>query len=552
MQLFWYQSDVKDQTVAAWRYVRNILVGIPTGGGKTPTFSSIIADNSAAREISFAIAHRQELISQLCMTLARWNVEHRIIGNSALIRWIVQLQQEEFGRHWYNPNARCYAVGVDTLISQADKWHRVCESANLWVIDEAHHVLRANKWGKAVDLFPNAYGLGVTATPGRADRKGLGRQADGVFDQLILGPTPRELINEGFLTDYRIVAPPSDIDLSSVGVSSVTGDFVPQQLRQAVRRSHIVGDVVDHYIKFAQGLQGVTFATDIETAVEISNKYNARGIKSEVVTSKTKDKARVEMLKRFRNRGIQQLVNVDILGEGFDVPGIECVSMARPTESFPLFSQQFGRALRPMKGKTHALIIDHVNNVRRLGLPDAPRVWSLAGSDRRSRERHSLTKTCRHPDCLRPYDMWHRTCPFCGHYNEPIGRSDPSFVEGDLQELDLATLKRMRQEVNNVDMPAGALRAHLRKNNVNPGAAVNIERAHMSRQEAQRELREAMKLWAGMQEQMGRGESESLRRFYHEFQVDVLSAQALGRNEAYELAQKVYLSIIAYQMGVAA
>lgn len=544
-----YQADIKNQTLEAWKRVKNVIFSLPTGGGKTPVFSSIIAGNSG---VSFAIAHRQELISQLCITLARWGVEHRIIGNSALVRWIVQLQVEEFGRHFYNPNAKCYAIGVDTLISRADTMRRACESANLWVIDEAHHVLQANKWGKAVALFPNAYGLGVTATPGRADRKGLGRHANGVFDELIEGPSMRDLINAGHLTDYRIIAPPSDVDLSHVAISQATGDFVPHQLRQAVRRSHIIGDVVDHYLKFAKGLRGVTFATDVETAIEICNGYNSRGVKAEVVTAKTKDKIRVEIIKRFRQGKILQLVNVDILGEGFDVPGIEVASFARPTDSFNLFSQQFGRPLRPMDGKTHALIIDHVNNVRRLGLPDAPRVWSLSGSERRERDRRNTNKSCFNPECLRVYEVWYNRCPYCGHYNEPTERSSPEYVDGDLMELDLATLQRMRREVSNVNMSLSAFRRFLKDQHVpHPKAAV-MGKNHMSRQEAQAALRDAIALWSGMQAQMNRGESEQYRRFYHGFGVDVLTAQALGRNEAYELAQRVYISIISYQTGVAA
>ncbi len=549
MQLRPYQASIKNQTLDAWKRVKNVLFSIPTGGGKTPVFSSIIAGNPG---VSFAIAHRQELISQLCMTLGRWGVEHRIIGNSSLVRWIVQLQIEEFGRHFYNPNAKCYAIGVDTLISRADTMRRACESANMWVIDEAHHVLKNNKWGKAVKLFPNAYGLGVTATPGRADRKGLGRHADGVFDELIQGPSMRDLINEGHLTDYRIIAPPSDVDLSRVAISSATGDFVPQQLRQAVRRSHIVGDVVEHYLKFAKGLRGVTFATDVETAVEICNRYNARGVKAEVVTAKTKDKIRVEVIKRFRQGKILQLVNVDILGEGFDVPGIEVASMARPTESFNLFCQQFGRALRPMEGKTHALIIDHVNNVRRLGLPDAPRNWSLSGSERRERDRKATNKTCLNTECFRTYEVWYKTCPYCGHYNEPTERSSPEFVDGDLLELDLATLQRMRREVNSVNMPPAAFRRFLKDQHVPYPKAAVMEKAHISRQEAQAALRDAIALWSGMQEQQNRSQSEQYRRFYHGFGVDVLTAQALGRTEAYELAQRVYVSIISYQTGVAA
>lgn len=76
------------------------------------------------------------------------------------------------------------------------------------------------------------------------------------------------------------------------------------------------------------------------------------------------------ILRRFKARELTVLVNVDLFGEGFDLPATEVVSMARPTMSYALYVQQFSLALRLMDGKTEAIIIDHVGNVRRHGLPD--------------------------------------------------------------------------------------------------------------------------------------------------------------------------------------
>src|SRR5699024_4863231 len=92
---------------------------------------------------------------------------------------------------------------------------------------------------------------------------------------------------------------------------------------------------------------------------------------------------RDEIIERFRKGEIKLLSNVDIIGEGFDVPDCSTVIMLRPTQSLSLFIQQSMRGMRYKKSKT-SIIIDHVDNVRRHGLPDAERKWSLKGIVRNS------------------------------------------------------------------------------------------------------------------------------------------------------------------------
>ena len=86
--------------------------------------------------------------------------------------------------------------------------------------------------------------------------------------------------------------------------------------------------------------------------------------------------------------------------------------MARPTQSLSLSLQQVGRVLRPVDGKT-ALILDHVGNLARHGLPDDPRDWSLT-SERRQRQKETLPAVRQCPTCF----CCHRpaaACPECGH-----------------------------------------------------------------------------------------------------------------------------------------
>src|SRR6202012_4149963 len=140
--------------------------------------------------------------------------------------------------------------------------------------------------------------------------KGLGRHADGITDALVLAPSMRDIINMGYLTDYRIFAPPSDLNLSEVSISSTTGDFNQDQVRKAVHKSTITGDIVKHYLKIAPGKLGVTFAVDVEEAGKIASAFKAAGVPAEVVSAKTPDALRAAILRRFKKREILQLVNV--------------------------------------------------------------------------------------------------------------------------------------------------------------------------------------------------------------------------------------------------
>jgi DNA repair protein RadD len=475
------------------------------------------------RGASIGIAHRQELVGQMSVALARNGIRHRVIGPDALIRNVVTLHMMRVGRSFYDPSAWVGVAGVDTLIRREDPWF---QQVTLWQTDEAHHVLRANKWGEACALFPNARGVGWTATPGRADGYGLGRHADGLFDAMVNGPSMRELISAGFLTDYRIFCPPSDVDLTDVTVTA-TGDFSPPKLRAAVHKSHIVGDVVKHYQRIAAGKLGVTFAVDVEHAGEMCMAYRAAGIAAEVVTSKTPDTLRAAILRRFEQRQVMQLVNVDLFGEGFDLPAIEVVSMARPTASFALYSQQFGRALRLLDGKAYGLIVDHVGNVLRHGLPDRPRAWSLDRRERRGAKRADVAVPVRScPNCTGAYERIYRACPYCGHVPEPAGRSTPEQVDGDLIELDPAALRALRGEVARIDGPANAT------SDTAVGGA--IIRNHRERQTAQQTLRAAMSAW--MWRQSGT-DSEIQRLFYFTFGTDVMTAQTLGAKDAIELTR---------------
>lgn len=527
-----YQIDIKNKIYEAWRSNRNALAVLPTGAGKTVVAANIIHEQ---RGPVCAVAHRQELVCQISLALAREGVQHRIIGPRSVCRLAVSVHMRELGDTLYNPQSPVAVAGVDTLIRRGDSLRDWLPTVKMWFLDEAHHVLTGNKWGKAVNMFPNARGLGVTATPLRADGKGLGAHADGVFNSLCVGVGMRGLIEGPFLTDYTIYAPQSDIVVTPDMISA-NGDYNPKKLKAAAKQSHITGDVVEHYLKLAYGKLGVTFATDIDTAEEIAYRFNLMGAPAAVVSSRNTDHERIDAVERFRKREILQLVNVDIFGEGFDLPAIEVCSFARPTESYGLFVQQFGRALRPLPGKEKAIIIDHVGNIFRHGLPDAPRNWTLDRAERKSGKREiAMIKAC--PMCTQVYERYLKSCPWCGHVPVPAQRSAPEFVDGDLTELDANTLDELRNRVDVANMSPEEYGAELQKKHCpHIGVLAGVKRQKERIGQVDK-LRNTMAYWAGRYPELQH--AEKYKKFYLQFGIDVMSAQALPVKEIINLNERV-------------
>lgn len=506
-----------------WQSYQNVLGVKPTGAGKSIVVSGIVNDGVGLGMHQSIIAHRNELVSQMSIHIAQRGIVHKIVGSDKAIAQITRLHRKTFNRSFLNPKAPTAVIGVDTLIARKDSlkdWARQCDR---WIVDEAHHLLRDNKWGKAVEMFPNAKGLGVTATPQRADGQGLGRDYDGVFDTMVLGPEMRELINDGHLADYEIVCPPSDMmKFIENEKTSKDGDWSTQKCKKAAQKSRIVGDVVANYIKYASGKQAICFATDVETAGEIAKKFNNNGVRAVSVSAKTPDAVREKYIEEFKSGIVTILVNVDLFDEGFDVPACEVVIMARPTASLGKYRQMVGRALRTADGKLYGLIIDHVGNVVRHGYPDKIIFWTLARRDKRGSQEKDPDeiplKPCK--GCGKPYEMHELSCPYCGHVPElpAVNSRSIEMVDGDLILLDRAKLQEMRQAME-IEAPGNA--ASRAPNSMIAKRRMNEQIAKIA---ARDKLSDVIEQWAGIERAKGLNDRQIHKKFYLTLGVDVLTA----------------------------
>lgn len=570
-----FQADALGECDAAWTAgAQNVMLVSATGTGKTVMLAHEIERERAG---SLAIAHRQELVSQIAMSLARNGVEHRILSSrkaqaSPLTRAISFAQTAEFGRPFLNPRARAGVVGVDTLL-RCNPNDDYFQSVRLIVQDEAHHVQASNKWGRAASFVPGARGLYPTATPRRADGRALSRASGaGLMDAMVLAPGMRDVINMGFLCDYRIYCPGTSSLHRDKWRMTASGDYSDKEMGEDIAKSRIVGDTVQNYLRFAKGLRAVSFHVNVAEAEKQAAAFCLAGVPAAALSANSTDEERIRTIRQLATGELMVVTNVDLFGEGFDLPAIECVIFARPTASFGLYVQQFGRALRLLLAddvkpyyndmtpaerkaalragpKEFGIIIDQVGNVEEHGLPDAPQAWSMEAPRKRAAAGNDPDKVplrvCidwtdettgdRHRGCAMPYERVKDACPFCGcPPKPPMIRNGPEHVEGDLLELAPDVLARMRGEIARIDGPAHA------PHGASPVVVASVNKNHRIRQEAQRELRQAIAYWAGFRATQGDSERESYKRFWYRYGTDVASAQTLGAGEALELSARVW------------
>lgn len=540
-----YQEKLVKDTYQQWDAGKQFVAMVSsTGSGKSMTLTAIVAKERDRGQYVLVLAHRQELITQLSDTMGRMEIRHQVIAANKVVRFAAKQSMENHGVNYVDPNARVMVASVQSM-----REAKIADLAKLGnkltvVQDEFHHATKKSKtWGGVLTPLLNAgaRGLGPTATPCRADGQGLSRETDGYADVIVEGPSMRWLIDNGYLSQYKIYCPPTDLRLDNVETSKTTGDYKEKELKAEIGRSHIVGDIVSHYLKICPGKRGITFTVGVDTAEEVAEEYRKRGVPAIALSGRNADEERVQAIRDLKSGKILQIVNDSLIGEGVDIPAVEVVSFARPTQSYALYAQMFGRALRPFEGKSHAIIIDAVSNVMRHGLPDAPREWSLDRRERRTgKSEPSTVRVC--TACAAVYERFLDACPDCGEpVPKPAQRSGPEFVDGDLYELDPDVLAQMRNEVVGARETPEAMRDRLTAMNVPPaGVMANVKR-QKERLDALVKLDVSLSVWAGYRRAEGLSDSEIFRKFYLTYGVSWLEAQALKAADADKLRERIGL-----------
>jgi superfamily II DNA or RNA helicase len=313
--------------------------------------------------------------------------------------------------------------------------------ANGIAVHNCHHAV-ANTWRKLLDIYPDAYVIGLTATPQRMGGQGLGD----IFDSMIIGPSVKELVAAGNLSTYRYYAPPVAANLEGLKVKY--GDYVQSEIAMRMDKSEIIGDLIKKYQELAPGTKAVCYCASIEHSQHTADMFRQSGIPALHIDGETPSITRAAAINEFKTGAIKILCNVDLISEGFDVPAMETVILARPTQSLTLFIQQAMRPMRPNDdnpGKI-AKIIDHVGNVYRHGLPDEDREWSLESKKKKPTEKREFPmKIC--PKCFGVHKP-SPVCPYCYHIYQVEQQKEIEQRDGELAEIIELEKKRKKEEVH--------------------------------------------------------------------------------------------------------
>lgn len=408
-----FQAELIDRARTAIRGgARRLLIQLPTGGGKTAIAAVVMRGMREREALSYFTAHRRELLNQTSATFDKAELPHGFIARGQR----------------YDRDALTQLVGLAYAVRRRNELPKPKNA----IIDEAHHAV-AHDWTELLDFW-DCLQIGLSATPERLDGRGLGDR----FDVMLRGPTVRWLIDNGFLSTFRYFAPGKKPDLT--GVHTTGGDFNRGELADVMGDADLIGDVVRHYRELADGKQGIIFGVDRKHSASIARAFQAAGIAAEHVDGSMKDFQRDRYVNGFREGALKILCNVDLFGEGFDVPGIVYCGLCRPTKSLSLFLQQCGRALRVFDGKEEAIICDHAGNVFRHGMPDDDRPWNLGAKSKRSRGASDAIAVHQCPLCYQVTYSQQRLCP-CG-YVFTIRERSIAWAEGELFELQADVARR--------------------------------------------------------------------------------------------------------------
>jgi superfamily II DNA or RNA helicase len=373
-----YQTDAIQLLRAGFAQHKRQVLCLPTGAGKTIIFSEIVRLAAEKKTTTLILTDRIELFSQTFKAIQSTGITPYQIhaANKARI----------------HDTALVYVGMVETVARR-----ELTFTPSLIIIDEAHK----GNFNKVIDAYPDAKIIGATATP-------TGKHFFKYYTNIVNNIDIPELISQRYLSPCKAFQ--MQDDFSDLQVKA--GEFTEQSLFNHFDKKNLYSGVVDEYLQRCEGKKTLVFNVNIEHAQNMNIEFNERGVRSEVITSKTSKHERERILLAFKQGLFPVLNNCGILTTGYDEPSIECVIMNRATTSVALWLQCCGRGSRIYPGKEFFTVLDFGMNHNRLGMWNEPREWKLK-PEKKKREGIAPVKKC--PECDAMLAASIMFCPYCQH-----------------------------------------------------------------------------------------------------------------------------------------
>jgi superfamily II DNA or RNA helicase len=403
------------------------IVSAATGSGKS-IIAGLLAKEAldAGKRVLF-ISFREEILDQI------FGIFNDICG-----RGNVGYLMRDKKPWWFYPPVT--VASADTLKA---RWHKSDSwkiPADLVLVDEAHLSLSPKMTRTVMPHYKEQTVIGFSATPARRTGLGLGSY----YSRIVQVRSVQQLIDDGHLAACEYWAGPhaatEGLRTDSRTRDFREGDIVEWSKKDGDKR---IGDIVDNWLRLARDRHTIVFAVDIADAVALTERFQAAGVAAEVIHSKMRHEARTQVSDQFRAQEIQVLINVGVCVYGYDVPSCNCVVLGRPTKSIVMHHQQIGRGIRPNPDGGHTMILDHADNVRRLGCIEDEIRWRLG------KGKEAAVNTTRDGDATRnkkpeapPTECGNchyifvrsRICDKCG-WEKPIAAREVDTIQANLERI---------------------------------------------------------------------------------------------------------------------
>lgn len=345
-----YQLRLIDGIRDALRAGRTPLVVSPCGSGKS-YIAAMLAESAKRKGKSIAfITPRRVLVTDISDRLTNFGVEHGVI----------------MADRTDNQN-RTKVASIHTLLAREIKLN-----VDLIFVDEAHLFLTEERL-RFLQEHSHIRRVCLTATPVKTDGTGLNR----IADKIVLGPTPQELIDWGFLVPSKVYAP--DVpDISKLRVSGE--DLNENEVASVMMAPGIVGNIVKHWRCYGENRPTIVHACNIAHSKSIVERFNAAGIPAAHIDASNSDRERQEV---------------------------------------------FDRLIINAPHKKDSVLIDLAGNTSlRFGFPEDDREWTLEDQIRSPLSPHTQSLSVRRcPQCWYTFRASQSKCPGCGNQHVPEQRT---------------------------------------------------------------------------------------------------------------------------------
>lgn len=411
-----YQSELIQNLRFSLRDNDKIIAVLPTGGGKTFTFSFMVRSAWQKGLKVLIITDRIELISQAGGSLKSIGLQPIAI---------------EAGK---NPSlkASLYTAMSETLNRRLAKpdYQEWLKSIDLVIIDECHK----RSFTKLMPFFKEAAKvIGFTATPVREGKKD---QLAETYTDIVQGVEIEFLVKNGYLAKPNYYGVKADLN----GIHTKRGDYDQNEVAERFSKTKLYRGVVENWKKRTPDTKTIVFSSNINNSLEIVEEFKSVGVPVRHLDSNMSKGDRDRVLRWFKNTPNSVLSNVGILTTGFDEPSIETVILYRATKSLSLYLQMVGRGSRVIEGvKTEFNILDFGNNIMTHGFWHEPRSWDLdIKKSKDSPKGEAVLKNC--PNCEAFIPASAIVCSECGHEDKKEKKKQ-EFAE--LQLLNPRELRRL-------------------------------------------------------------------------------------------------------------